>query len=201
MANRPTKYAHVVAGLPKFVGETPERVALLNQLREEILATPIDESGDWNISAQILSSLRTMNESVQAILARAKVCPGRTSAGFARAYADVRIVLDAINEWRASAQLLSDAYERMMTDQMEAEDVRSVSLTSGASVGVYAEPYARVIDREALRRWCIANGYESQLQLLWQTLNGIAKERTLAGEPPPDGVEVTAKTQVRLNKA
>jgi hypothetical protein len=32
-------------------------------------------------------------------------------------------------------------------------------------------------------------------------MNAIAKERTLAGEAPPDGVEVFAKVMVRLNKA
>lgn len=196
-----SKYAHVVGSLPKFLGEDQQRLDLLNQLRTEILTTEIDEDNDYNLSAQIVHNLKLLNVTIGAVLYMTKKCPQRNASGLARAYADARFVLDAINEWKSSAQLLVDAYERMMTDQMELEDVKSIGLTSGASVSTYVEPYGKVIDPAAFRAWCVANGYESKLQLWPSTMNAIAKERTLTGVAPPDGVEVTAKTQVRLNKA
>lgn len=203
MASRPTKYAHVTKGLPKFEGEAPERLQLLIGLREEILATPFDEAIDWNIGAQIYGQTLRIQHEVQALLELAKKATRgqQTSASFGRAYADVNVILDAISEWRSSAQLLSDAVERMMTDKMEEEGVRAVSFEDGGGVSTYQEPYGKVVNPVAFRAWCCANGYEQKLQLWPSTMNSIAKERTLAGEPPPDGVEVTAKTMVRLNKA
>lgn len=241
MASRPTKYAHVTKNLPKFEGEAPERLQLLIGLREEILATPFDEATDWNIEAQVYRQTLRIQHEVQTLLALTKkTTQGKqTSAAFGRAYASANIVLDAISEWRSSAQLLSDAVERMMTDKMEEEGVRAVSFEDGGGVSTYQEPYGKVIDKEAFRLWCVApaevcmtcgnhdeypsgymhvanedgtypagnhpfhpgGGFEKQLQLWPATMNTVAKERTLAGAPPPDGVEVMAITRVRLNKA
>lgn len=43
-------------------------------------------------------------------------------------------------------------------------------------------------------------GLEKKLQLWPSTMNAIAKERTFAGAPPPDGVEVYARTTVKFRK-
>lgn len=292
-----SKYAHVVKDLPKYIGDDPTRTILLNNLRDEIRTTPINDEKDYNISVQILRKAVTLEDAVTDMLQTAKKCPNsNTSSGLARAYADARTVLDIVNGWKSSAQLLVDAYERMMTDQMEAEEVTGVRLASGALISTFSEPYGQVVDKEKFRLWCIASpdkcmecggteadhhpstdephtcqetkvgnyqsldlalhtcgqpaytlvqprgrsegpywlchadaahylhnrdcedvtpegtpkaphrfhpggGYENQLQLWPSTMNALAKERTLAGEPPPDGVEVTAKIQVRLNKA
>lgn len=196
------KYAHVVQGLPKYLGEDPERTTLLNKLRDEIEATPIDDEADYNLSAQLTAALRPINAMVGEVLSLAKKCPGaQTASGAARSYADARFVLDAITEWKASAQLLVDVYERMMTDRMEAEGIASLKLSTGASISTYAEPYGKVVDREAFRLWCIANGYETELRLWPSSTASIVRERALAGTRQPNGVEVTAKTQVRMSKA
>lgn len=204
MAFRPTKYAHVVKNLPKYLGDDPDRLALLNAVRDQIMAAPNEVSdANWNISARLLNTAAGLQVHVQQLLETAKgaAIGPKNSSTIARAYADARILLDAITEWKSSAQLLVDAYERLMTDKMEEEGVASLRLDSGAAVSTYVEPYGKVVDPVAFRAWCVANGYEQKLQLWPSTMNAIAKERTLAGEAPPDGVEVTAKTQVRLNKA
>ncbi len=201
MASRPSKYAHVTGNLPKYLGDDPQRLDLLNQLRDEILNTQVDEEQDYNLSTQLFGDLHILTGHVERMLKTAKKCPIKGAAGLARAYADARLVLDGISEWRSSAQLLVDAYEYAMVQQMEEEGVASLRLASGASVSTHSEPYGKVVDKEAFRLWCIANGYEGQLQLWPSTMNALAKERTLAGEAPPDGVEVTCKVMVRLNKA
>ena len=44
-------------------------------------------------------------------------------------------------------------------------------------------------------------GYERQLQLWPSTMNGVVKERLLAGEEPPDGTEAFSYTKVMFVKA
>jgi len=72
----------------------------------------------------------------------------------------------------------------------------ALRLPDGSTVRVDQEPQARVMDKEAFRLWCIANGYERQMKLHHGTMNGIVKERALAGEPGPDGTETYAYTKV-----
>lgn len=200
MASRPTKYAHVVKDLPKDVGQDPERFDLVTKVCDEIreTATGIESEG---ISMRLQHSTREGEVLIERLLNDAKQCPMQNAGGFARAYADARGILAALTGWTASAQLLADSYERLMAKQMETEGVASLRLASGASVSKYDEPVAKVVDKEAFRQWCIENGYERQLRLWPSTTTTIAKERTLAGEAPPDGVEVTVRTIVRLNKA
>lgn len=66
----------------------------------------------------------------------------------------------------------------------------ALRLENGDTIRVKAEPYGQVTDKEAFRLWCIANGYEKQLQLWPSTMNTIAKERRMAGDADPDGVEI-----------
>ena len=238
MASRPTKYQHVVGNLPKLNTIEPERRDLVNAVKTEI-RTPSspDEQADFNRSAQLHSSLKQMDASVNTLLAIGKrlAADKAHAAGFAAGYADVRVIKDAIDSWASSAQLLVDAYEGLMLEAYEAEGVSSIRLESGASVSTTSEPYGQVVDKEAFRLWCMApadacmacgereeapchgdpigvdpnvhqyhpgGGFERQLQLWPSSMNTLAKERTLAGEAPPDGVEVFAKTIVRrLNKA
>ena len=73
----------------------------------------------------------------------------------------------------------------------------ALRLENGATIRVHSEPYGQVKDKEAFRLWCIANGYERQLQLWPSTMNALAKERRVNGDPDPDGVEVFRKEQVK----
>jgi hypothetical protein len=65
----------------------------------------------------------------------------------------------------------------------------ALRLPDGSTVRVQAEPYGKVVDREAFRQWCVDNGYGGQLQLWPSTMNAIVKERLLHGDPEPAGVE------------
>jgi hypothetical protein len=100
----------------------------------------------------------------------------------------------------------------------------TLRMRSGYSVVVEQVPEGKVEDPEAFRLWCIAapdvcmtcgihvdshddahpfkagGGMEKKLQLWPSTMNAIAKERCLAGAPPPDGVSVHARTKIKLRK-
>lgn len=202
MAARPSKYAHVVGGLPKLPGVEPERQDIVRTVQEEILAS-ISDSDPHNAGPHAASLINEADSCLSNAIALLKrIAAGKESAaGIAEGFHAVRVTLDRIDAWKSSMQLLLDAYEQLMLDRMEREEVKSLGLLSGASVSTYVEPYGKVVDKVAFRRWCVDNGYEAQLQLWPGTMNSITKERLLAGAPTPTGVEVFAKTMVRLNKA
>lgn len=72
----------------------------------------------------------------------------------------------------------------------------AIRLPNGDSLRINHEPASNVVDPEAFRLWCIANGYERKLQLHAGTRESIVAERMLAAEPPPDGLEVGTWTKL-----
>ena len=203
MASRPSKYAHVVQNLHRYDAVEPARRDLMNTLSAEMLAAPVDE-GDFNIAAQTRTLTGAIDAQVTALLALVKrlATARQHAAGFASAYAETRVLLDTIGDWKSSAQLLVDVYESLMLDAYEAEGVASLRLECGASVSTYSEPYGKVVDSEALRQWALSDpDLSRKMALPWMTINSLTKECTLNGDAPPPGVEVYAKQTVRLNKA
>jgi hypothetical protein len=156
MASRPTKYAHVVGTLPKFLGIEPERRDLVEQVKAEILAAPAETT--FNVGAQIASLMDRMSLLVENAIALTKLIAAghSTASAFAQGYADVRLIKDRVADWQSSVQLLLDAYEQLMIDAMKQEKLASLRMASGASVSVYDEPIGQVIDKEAFRQWCVA---------------------------------------------
>ena len=77
----------------------------------------------------------------------------------------------------------------------------ALRLEDGSTIRVSSEPYGQVKDKEAFRLWCIANGYERQLQLWPTSMNAIVKERCANGDPYPDGTEAFRKDVVKFIKA
>jgi hypothetical protein len=95
-------------------------------------------------------------------------------------------------------ELRIDAHEQLLVDSQEGgapgwgeygATSKTLRLQNGGSVRVQGEPYGSVNDKESFRLWCIANGYERQLQLHAGTMNSIVKERVKEGAELPDGVE------------
>jgi hypothetical protein len=119
----------------------------------------------------------------------------------AHEYAGLRAEKDKAESFVSEINLRLEAVSQLMADQFEIEGVSSLKTESGQSVAVQLEPYARVVDKEANRLWAIKNGLERMMSLPWQTINSQAKEMLLDGMPPPDGVEVFAKTKIVLRKA
>lgn len=199
MAGRPGKYAHVTQQLPRLDGVEPERRTIVDAVRTEILAA---EPHAYNLDAQAKKMLEDIDDSVGLVIDLVKtVAAGqRQSAALAKGYAASRYLKERVEAWRASVQLLLDAYEGLMLEQMEADGVASLRLASGQSVSTFLEPYATVKDPEALRAWALADpDLRRKLSLPWATVNALNKERLLAGDAPPPGVETYAKPTVRLN--
>lgn len=101
--------------------------------------------------------------------------------------------LSAVNlDIAALEQLIRDAYAQA--------GITSLKLTTGGTVSTQPEPYSSVKDRDQLYDWCIEQKLQRSMALPWQTLNSIVKERLQNGDALPPGVEVFARTQVKLAK-
>lgn len=140
-------------------------------------------------------------EKLDAIKAKMEADPDfKHSAAFiADQYADIRAEKDAIDDVLSEVQLRLDATVQLLIAQYEAEGVRSVHLESGEAPRVETLPYAKVVDPEAFRLWCLKEGLERKMSLHPSTTQSLAKDRFLAGEPdPPPGIELSRWTKVVL---
>jgi hypothetical protein len=124
----------------------------------------------------------------------------KTSISLTAMYVVIREEKEALEDQLSELQLRLKAYEQLIIDQFEQDGAYSIKLDTGVSVSVQVEPYAQVRDRDAFRLWCIANGLERSLALPWQTTNSLTKERLLAGDPEPDGVQAVVRNKIVLRR-
>lgn len=134
----------------------------------------------------------------------------RKAMSLATSYVALRAAKEEINKQLSDINLKIEAYEQLLdtSQSTKAEGWgkygvkdNALRLPDGTTIRVEKQPYGQVKDKEAFRQWCIANGYENQLQLWPSVMNALVKERLLAGEPEPDGCEAFGKTTVKLVKA
>jgi hypothetical protein len=199
VASRPTKYAHVTKDLPRLPTVEPERRDIVVAVQKEIL----DPTTDGHLTPLQAANIRyTLQKGIRELLQHEKTaCAGKPyAAEFARVYTELRILKDDVTDWLSSIQLLLDAYQELMCNQFEAEGISSLRMADGGSVSTFSEPFAQVRDREAFRQWCLANGFQLEMHLHPSKAQAILKELLLAGETEPPGIEVFAKTMIRLNK-
>lgn len=135
----------------------------------------------------------------QVEMEKAKVlAAGTTPTELAAEYTVLRAKKEELETKIKELNVKIETFSQLITMLFEEAGISSLKLMSGDSVSVQLEPYAVVKDRDALRQWAVANGLERSLTLPWQTTNALAKERLLAGEPEPDGVEIFSKSKIVL---
>jgi hypothetical protein len=114
--------------------------------------------------------------------------------------------LDALQK---EAQKKLTAYEQLVAESWDADDPgwgmygatpNMLRLQSGASISVQPEPKCKVEDKEAFRKWCIANGLENSLQLWPSTMESLSKERLLNGLAVPDGIRAFVRNKIVWRK-
>jgi hypothetical protein len=120
----------------------------------------------------------------------------------AEEYISLRKAKDELYEHEKALNLRIEACTQMLITSQESQEDgwgkygvadNALRLPTGDTIRVKSEPSGVVKDKEAFRLWCIANGYETQLQLWPTTMNAIVKERCLEGEEPPAGTEIFRK--------
>jgi hypothetical protein len=113
----------------------------------------------------------------------------RQGAALAKNWVKLRLVKDALKAQLSEVSIQLDAVTQLMDTQFEVESTTAITLEGLGNVRTQLEPYAQVMDPEACRLWCLANGFERKMTLNWQTLNSEMKQRMLDGHDLPDGVK------------
>lgn len=200
-SKKPGKYDHLIDGLPKMLG-TEDKPGYQDKVNAYKLALG---------GVEFPPNLKDAHTDVTTAIVNVTVNgnPSATGLDLARAYELARKADDKLAELVSAMNLHLLALEQMMQDSKERGDVGwgdfgaqryEVRLQSGATVSARAEPRAVVKDRDAFRKWCMANGYEESMQLPWMTTNSVAKELLLEEQPLPDGVEVYQVPKVAFRK-
>lgn len=203
-----SKYAKVLPHLPKYVNPDKTHDDRVKQVRSEILKPrqedeaprPLDNTIEASeaLGLEITNALANLNHIMVRALAAAGTRP--KAADVAKVWAAMRDVKDTLADNMSLTELTLEAYSGLLVDCYEGEGVDSLRLADGTTVRTQPEPYAIVIDRDRFRKWCMENGLEDSLQLMWQTTNAITKERLLNGDTMPDGVDCTVKTKLVLTR-
>jgi hypothetical protein len=187
---KPGKYDDIVDTLPRFLGEDPKQREKIDAIRAEINRPA--EAGDPLVCANEddVTIISVQNEIDRFLwhMTRANT-HSKNAAGFARTYIAVRRVKEALEEQVKRINVLHEAVKELVIDHYEIEGSESISLIDGGTVRVQYEPRAVIKNHDALRTWCINNGFANKMALPWQTLNAELKERLVNGDEEPDGVE------------
>lgn len=134
----------------------------------------------------------------------------QTSTQLAASYATLRDLKAKVESELSAINFQIEAYVQLLCDAQEAGaegwgaygmGKNAIRLSSGETIRVLREPAVVVRDKDAYRRWCIANGYGDKLMLWPATTTAIVKERLVNGEVEPDGTEVYSYAKIRLEGA
>ncbi len=106
-------------------------------------------------------------------------------------YAALRREKDAIQEKLSDCQLRLDAVFQMMAEQFEVEGTTGLTLDDGDKVRIQPKIYASVVDPEAFRLWCLAQGLERKMMLHPQTAKSLINNMLLEGEAEPPGTKAS----------
>lgn len=196
------KYAGITSKLPKY--ENPD-VSYAQKTRDRKAELLVSDNGlqpdetDKAVNEKLEQALQLLTEANHLIIGYLKGSQSPALVG--RAYKTIRIMKDRMAEQEYDVNLTIAAFEQLLPEIYEREDMTNVHMANGGSVGVQWEPYAKVVDRDAHREWCIKEGLIRSMTIPWQTTNALTKERLISGLPAPDGVEASAKPKVVLRKA
>lgn len=193
------KYAAITDKLPRMPLVEPDRQQIVEVVQQSILKPEVT-----HVLAAQTTNIDTKLKQAEALLhdVNAAIVGGtngkRWASEFARLYALVRHVRERVGTLDSLFSVTEEAYKVLMVNQMEVEGEDSIRLTDGQLISTYPEPYAKIVDRDAFREWCIQQELGRQLQLPWQTTNSLLKQRLIAGEPEPPGIEAHSITRISL---
>jgi hypothetical protein len=168
-----SKYDHVTANLPRAPIEDPD-----------------DEHKDESFEQKVLAR--------QAELAAS----GYSTAGLARLYRQTKQQQDELNAQLKKLNVEKMALLTLIVNAFEGEGIDMLRVTDdeGFKVSWTREPHVKVEDRDAVRKWAIEEGLERSLQLPWQTLNKLTKERLIAGGTEPPGTKAFFRDKLSVLK-
>jgi len=131
--------------------------------------------------------------------AKAKITD-RTPSTLLALYAALRSEVDRLESEKKEMGIQLEAASSLLLGAYEGEGITSLRVAGIGSVRTEPGPYAHITDKPKFHQWCLENGFGLQMQLPWQTMNNVAKERLLANQEPPEGVTVYLKDKLVLTR-
>lgn len=171
---KPGKYAHIIGGLEQLPVEDQRYQDKIDKIKEEIKSKTV-----------------------------------HTPESLVKEYAIIRVVKDDLKEELSIIQERLTAFEQLLYESHDHEEFgwgthggsdNMVTLPDGRKLQVLLEPVGKVLDKEAFRLWCIAEGLENSLQLWPTTTQALAKERAEKGQSSPDGVKIYFQPKIKYFK-
>ena len=126
--------------------------------------------------------------------------PDQTPSGLLVRYADIRREKESLEDQVSEQNRMLEAASQLLLAVYEGKGITSLQVKGVGTVRAQYEPYSSVTDKEAFHEWCLQNGFGPQMQLAWQTMNSVSKERLLNAEEPPPGVTVYVKPKPVLTR-
>jgi hypothetical protein len=123
---------------------------------------------------------------------------GLETADLAREFKVAKLKKKELEEQVNDLNVGLAALSQLLVENLQGQELQKVSLDAGGTVYLQAEVYPSTKDRAALQNWVIAEEMMEVLTVNYRTLQGIVKERLMAGEALPPGVEVFLKTSAKL---
>lgn len=108
-------------------------------------------------------------------------------------YASARAEAERLEEELSTASLIVEATGQMLMDACEAKGIDSIKVKGAGTLRPDYKPHVKIVDKAAFHEWCLQNGFEAQMDLQWNTTNSIMKERLLANEELPPGIQMYNK--------
>lgn len=111
-----------------------------------------------------------------------------------------KILKDEKKSHEAEVEVINtelEALSQLLVEEMEADLLQKIQLTTGETAYIQDEPYSAVEDRDKVVAYFLKHA-KAALTVVWQTLNAMNKERLIQGQAPLPGTKVFMKSSARL---
>lgn len=194
-----SKYAKVLPNLKPLPNEDLDHQQRLDEVKQSIVQNA-DDSIDAATATELMRNLthEACMQMASVYETALHAAPNQYASTLAHVYSLLRLTEEKLANSLKDVRLVLEAYEQLVVQQYEVECINNIKLDNGSSVRTEPQPYAKVIDREKFRQWCLRNGFEREMHLHTQTTQSITKQRLLDGQPEPDGVSAFVRTTVKF---
>lgn len=154
--------------------------------------------GKWSHLVGTLKDLPTDPTREDALNARLDELKDLPIAQLAELYNIADDEKESISKREKEINFKLEALTRAITARLEADETESV-VTNGYRWTPKPDPYAQVVDKPTFLNWALKE-MRDNMQLPWQTLNAIVKERLETGAELPPGTDVFLKRGIHRTK-
>lgn len=200
---RDDAFRQALAALPRKPngGDDPQARAYqakVIDVKAQITSPPNGDEQDADVESLVDVAEKAMRIAHAALIREA--AGQRHASKYTEMWLKLREVAERTDAIRYMSNLVREAYEQLMVDQLENEGTTMHRLESGAGVTMFPALYAKITDREAFVAWAKKDPDIATRVMPpnWAAVNSLCTEMMTIGEPEPPGIELM--TQMRLRK-